>query len=49
MMLKKGVNNIDTVVKIFKGENPEKNSIQLNSVYWNMIEPGQLFFKVGFH
>ena len=47
MMLKQGANNIDTRIKIYKGENPEKNSILLNSVYWNMEEPGRLFFKVG--
>ena len=32
IMLKQDANNIDTHVKMFKGENPEKNSIQLNSV-----------------
>ena len=49
-MLKQGANNIDARVKVFEGENPEKkNSIQLNSVQWNMKEPGQLFFKVRAH
>ena len=47
MMLKQGVNNIDTRVKMFIGENREKNSIQLSSVQWNIKEHGQLFFKVG--
>ena len=32
IMLKQDANNIDTHVKMFEGENPEKNSIQLNSV-----------------
>ena len=48
-MLKQGANNIVTRVKMFKGEHPEKKSIQLNSVQWNMKKPGQLFFKVGVH
>ena len=38
-MLKQGANKIDTHVKMFRRENPEKNSIQLNSVEWNMKEP----------
>ena len=49
MMLKQGANNIDARVKVFEGENPEKNSIQLNSFQWNMKDPGQLFFKVRAH
>ena len=49
MMLKPGANNIDIRVKMFKGKNLEKNQIQLNSVQWNMKEPGQLFFKLGVH
>ena len=49
MMLKQGANNIDTRVKMFTGKNPEKNSIQLNSVLWNMKEPRQLFFEVDDH
>ena len=32
-MLKQGTNNIDTRVKMFKGENPEKN--QTNSTQFN--------------
>ena len=34
MMLKQGANNIDTLVKMFKGENPEKklNSAQLSLI-----------------
>ena len=39
-MLKQGANNIDTCAKMFKEENPEKKSVQLNSVQWNMKEPG---------
>ena len=39
-MLKQGANNIDTRAKMFKVENPEKNLIQLNSVQWNIKEPG---------
>ena len=49
MMLKQGANNIDTRVKMFTGKNPEKNSIQLNSVLWNMKEPRHLFFEVDDH
>ena len=49
MMLKLGSNDIDPRVKMFKRENLEKYSIQLNSAQWNKKEPGQLVFKVGAH
>ena len=46
-MLKQGANNNDTRVKMFKGENPEKNSTQLSSMKHERT--WELFFKVGVH